>query len=105
MLVVALDALLHGFSREVLDFGEYLGQCRRKCGGVVRGHGLWSHSCVLESGTKESRRGFGVSALSKQDLDDLPLFIEGALDVSPAPRHFLIRFVHRPAAADMVSYG
>jgi hypothetical protein len=61
MLVVALDLLLLGLSREVLNFWEYFSQGRRVGGGSIGLHRVRCHPGILESGAKESGSGFGVT--------------------------------------------
>jgi hypothetical protein len=52
MLVVALDALLHGFSREVFDLGQHGGPRGRVRGGLAGGYHLRRYPGVLERGAK-----------------------------------------------------
>ena len=93
VLVVPLDSLLHGFSGEVLDLREHGSQRERVGSGLVGGHRVWRHPRVLESGTKERCRGFGVAVLLEQDFHDLPVFVDGAVHVAPAPGDFHIRLI------------
>jgi hypothetical protein len=93
MLVVAFDSLLHGSPGEVLDFRSTVA----RAGGCAA---AWSvvtvcgSPCVLENGAKEGDTGFGVAVFPEEYLDDLSILIEGTIDVSPAPGHFDISFLH-----------
>src|SRR5205085_9494421 len=97
VLVVPLDSRLLGLSREVLDLREYWGQRGWVRRGFVGGHRVRRSPRVLESGAKESSRCFGITVFPEEHFDDLPVLIEGAVDRTPAPRHFDLRFVDRPA--------
>ena len=86
VLVVPLDALLLGFSGDLLDLRESFGPRGRVGSGLVGGHRPRDHPRVLESGTKESYCGFAIAVLPEQDFNDLPLFIGGPVDITPASR-------------------
>ena len=102
MLMIPLDSLLLHFSCDVFDLREHGGQSRWVGGGLVGGHRLRSHPRVLESRAQESYSGFGVTMFLEQHLDDLTILIDRTVDITPAPRHFDIRFVDRPARAHAV---
>src|SRR4051812_41639056 len=54
------------------------------------------HPCVLESGAEEGSSDFRVAMLPEEHLDDLPLLVDGAVDVAPVPGHFHVLFIDRP---------
>jgi hypothetical protein len=88
MLVVSFDVLLHGFSREVLALREDFGQSGRVRRRFVGGDRVRRHPGVLESGAEESRCRFGVAVLPEQHFNDLPVLIDGPVDITPAPGDF-----------------
>ena len=93
VLVVSLDALLLGFSRDMLDLREDSSQRGRVGSRFVGGDRVRSHPRVLQSGAKERRSSFGITVLLEQDFDDLSVLVDGTVDVTPAPGDLDVRLI------------
>jgi hypothetical protein len=95
MLMIPLDSLLHGLSREVFNIGQHGGQRGRVRRRFVGGHRVRGHARVLESGAKESRSGCGVAVLSKEHRD-LKFGLSGSrLSNQSLVVYFQIKFLQR----------
>jgi hypothetical protein len=51
---------------------------------------------VREGAGEERPRSTGIAALREEDVDDLPLLIDRAVEVGPAPRDLDVRFIDEP---------
>src|SRR4051812_8095565 len=48
---------------------------------------------------KERLRGFHVAVLAEQHVDQVPVPVDGAIEIAPPPLHFQVCLIHIPAAA------
>ena len=54
-------------------------------------------------GTKERLRGRHVAVFTEQHVDQVPVPVDSAIQIAPAPVHLQVRFIDVPAAAHLAT--
>ncbi len=103
MSMVALDAVVEVLRCPMPNVGQDGAESSRIALGLVGCDPLRPHACLID-GTREERLGsLSVPPLREVGVNDLPVFVDGTLDVGPRPVQTRVRFINAPPRADWPS--
>jgi IS6 family transposase len=100
--VIALDPVVRVLVGVVDRVGHQLGDDVRQRGRPISDDHFWE--TVREQSAREEAAGRSdVATLRHEDVDDLAVFVDGAVDVAPRARDLHVSLVDEPASPDGVT--
>ena len=87
----------------MLNTRQDCAQGRRIALGLVGCDTLWLHASLVDRTFEESLRCLGIPPLREVGVNDLPVLVDGTLDVGPRPVQTRVRFINAPPRADWPS--
>lgn len=85
MAVIALNSIVQVARTTMLGVGKDCTQGGRVALGPIRGHPLWPHARLVNRTLEERLRRFAIPPLREIGVNHLPMLIDRAVDICPAP--------------------